>query len=131
MQNAGLPVAPLTAVAAAAAAVFVAGLLLVLVGRRGRRVDDHPLCRRCGFDLFAKPADSTACPECGADVTRRPRRAVRIGHRVRRGKLVLAGALLMVVSSAGLGTSGVRWARSVDWQAHKPADWLLRELDAA
>ena len=28
------------------------GLALLLIGWRGRRIDRHPLCAACGFDLF-------------------------------------------------------------------------------
>src|SRR5918993_5786284 len=72
----------------AAAAVAATGLLIFAL--RGRRVDDHPVCRKCGFDLVGKPADATRCSECGADLSRR--RAVRVGWReTRRGVAWLAG----------------------------------------
>jgi hypothetical protein len=29
---------------------------LIAVAWRGAAIDNHPLCRRCGFDLFGKPA---------------------------------------------------------------------------
>jgi hypothetical protein len=48
--------------------LFIAGAALLFVGLRGRRLDDHPLCRRCGFDVFGTPEPQTACPECGADL---------------------------------------------------------------
>ena len=59
--------------------LFPLGLALLLLGVRGRRIDDHPICRRCGFDLFGLPAGSERCSECGAEVRRR--RAIRIGRR--------------------------------------------------
>ena len=64
-----------------AAAVFLIGLALTLAGLRGRRTDDHPLCRRCGFDLTGNP-DAAVCGECGADLARPG--AIRVGHRARR-----------------------------------------------
>jgi hypothetical protein len=77
-------------------AALLAGLGIVLfaMGMRGRRVDDHPLCRHCGFDLTGKPAESTICAECGADLTQR--KAIRIGHRVRRQRLIAAGVLAIL-----------------------------------
>ena len=58
---------------------LVVGLALVILGRRGRRTDDHPLCRRCRFDLTGRPADAERrCPECGADLE--PPRATIVGH---------------------------------------------------
>jgi tRNA(Ile2) C34 agmatinyltransferase TiaS len=52
--------------------LIVVGISALVRGLRGRRIDDHPLCRRCGFDLTGKPETSTRCPECGSDL-RRPR----------------------------------------------------------
>src|SRR3954451_5269023 len=98
---------------AAPAAVGLASAAVLAYALRGRRVDDHPLCRTCGFDLFGKPVDSTRCPECGADLARR--RAVRIGRRVCRRR-VLAVALPAVLLAGGwLGVVGWGAARGVDW----------------
>ena len=73
--------------------VAVAGLCLTLLGLRGRRVDAHPLCRRCGFDLTGNP-DAAICNECGADLTRP--RAVEVGHRARRRLPLTLGLSLLV-----------------------------------
>src|SRR5688500_20118731 len=53
---------------------LLAGMLFVRLGLRGKRVDDHPLCRRCGLDLFGLPEGATKCSECGADLSVRGRR---------------------------------------------------------
>ena len=55
------------------------GLTLALIGWRGRRVDDHPVCRKCRFDLAGVYPANETCPECGRDLA--GRRAVRIGNR--------------------------------------------------
>jgi ribosomal protein L37E len=48
------------------------GVVIFWRGMRGRRVgDDHPFCRRCGFDLFGLPPGRDVCTECGADLKRR------------------------------------------------------------
>jgi hypothetical protein len=57
----------LTPLVAAPAAAFAAAALLVFA-LRGRRVDDHPLCRKCGFDLFGKPPDVPAPGDRWVDV---------------------------------------------------------------
>ena len=80
----------------------LAGPALLALGMRGKRIDDHPLCAACGFDLFGKPKASTACAECGADLSRD--RAIRIGHRSHNRPLVAMGALLLglgVLTSIG------------------------------
>src|SRR3954468_18349950 len=116
---------PPCAMWAVPAALLAASAAAVAYAVRGRRVDGHPHCRRCGFDLFGTPADSARCAECGADLKRR--RAVRTGRRQRRrGGLWAAGPVLLL-SLGWLG--GVAWAsaRGVAWQRHKPAGVLMRE----
>src|SRR5438477_1788271 len=100
--------------------IAAAGVWLIRRGWLGRRIDDHPLCRRCGFDLYAKPETSTRCAECGADLG--IARAIRIGHRRRRAVWIATGAALFLPLIVALGASlfGVH----VDWIKHEPA-WLL------
>jgi hypothetical protein len=43
--------------------LLVLGVLLIVRGLRGRAVDDHPICRRCGFDLTGRPEGVTICSE--------------------------------------------------------------------
>jgi hypothetical protein len=107
-------------------ALVILALALFPLGLRGRRVDDHPLCRRCGFDLFGAPAGSSACPECGADLSRP--RATRTGNRVRRAGL-RAGALgaLALALAAVSGTSWVSM-RGTDLTPYKPAWLVMREV---
>ena len=38
--------------------LLLLGLALTALGLRGRRVDDHRLCRRCRFDLNGRLADA-------------------------------------------------------------------------
>ena len=110
--------------------LILAGLVLLLgggwllrLGLRGRRVDDAPLCRACGFELTGLPAGSN-CPECGADVGRPE--AVTVGHRRRRPGAILLGLALLLVPLMVGGTL----VSGIDPTPYKPAWWLLRELDA-
>ena len=114
---------PDTFVAPAAVAVVSAGVLWA--GLRGRRVNDHPICRRCGFDLVGKPAGSTACSECGADL--RGPRAVRVGARKRRRGMIAVALLLLVPSLACVGFLGWADASGLDLGRHKPVWWLLND----
>lgn len=57
------PISPL--ILLLAAIWFLAALALLIRGWRGKRIDDHPLCRACGFDLSGN-SDAKSCPECGA-----------------------------------------------------------------
>jgi hypothetical protein len=97
-----------------------AGLALTLLGLIGRRVGEHPHCRRCGRNLFG--VESAACPECGRDVT--PPAATVIGHRQRRPRLAWLGGTLLVAPIAVLLAT-----TAIDWQSLKPAAWLIAELD--
>jgi hypothetical protein len=109
-------------------AMLVVSTLLVLIGLRGRRVNDHPLCRRCGFDLFGKPAESIVCSECGADLGHR--RAVRVGQRERRRWLLQVAGPMLAISVGWSGLLGWDAARRTDWNRHKPVWWLMRDVDA-
>lgn len=107
--------------------LFLAGISLVVRGWRGRVIDDHPICRKCGFDLFGKPPDSTRCAECGTDVTVAD--STRVGHReLRRGSLC-GGAALLLPSLLLLAVSMWISARGLSLDRHKPAWWLLNEVD--
>ena len=106
----------------------VLGLCLTFVGLRGRRVDEHPLCRRCGFDLTGNP-DAAVCNECGADLTRP--RATKIGHRARRRLPLTLGLSLLVPCLLIGGVVGYVVLRGIDVQAYKPAWLLARELRSA
>jgi hypothetical protein len=111
-----------------AATVGVA-LCILAYALRGRRTDDHPLCRKCGFDLFGLPATSARCPECGRDVT--VRRAVRVGHRRKRRLPLAMGLLLFSLAVTPIVVVKVARARGVDWNQYKPVSWLLRETNVA
>ncbi|MEM6854243.1 MAG: hypothetical protein AAF593_07525 [Planctomycetota bacterium] len=102
---------------------FVPGVCLLIVGRRGRRIDDHPVCRGCGFDLVGTvepiPDKYPKCPECGT------RREPRLGNRKRRGKLIVAGIVLMFLSVGVGGVWGYGRFDAAHVAQYKPM-WLLR-----
>src|SRR4051794_38688488 len=95
----------------------------VFTGLRGRRIDDHPLCRRCGFDLTGRPDTSTRCSECGADLIHK--NSVRVGHRRRRAILIASGIALLLPSLALLATVIFARAGTLNVIQYEPV-WLLR-----
>jgi hypothetical protein len=119
--------APIPLIDQVAAATVVVATVLLALALRGRRASDHPVCRRCGFDLFGKPETSTRCGECGADLNRR--RAIRRGRRQRRTRLAWLSLLLVAVAGAKLGLDGYHVSREHNWARYKPASWLAREIE--
>jgi len=105
------------------------GVFLLRRGLRGRRVDDHPICRRCGFDLFGRPEGSEVCAECGVDLARP--RAIQDGRRERRRGLMAVGAVFLAIALTMAGAAGYASYLAADMQSRKPAWWLARELDSA
>lgn len=125
--------------------IAVWGVSIIGAGRRGPRVDDHPLCRRCGFDLAGvlRPGMTRAqrrslrCPECGAALGRPG--TLMIGNRVRRPGMIRLGAVVVVI-----GVLGMAWpvatlmspellARTLPdsplaWRAREGDVFALREL---
>ena len=102
--------------------VALFGLSLLIWGVRGRRINDHPVCRACGFDLKGLYPDAPMCPECGRDV--RETRSVRSGVRTRRRWTIVAGAALLTIGVVGLGGAGYALGRSANLNPYKPT-WLL------
>jgi len=82
-----------------AAVLALLGAALVALGVRGRRVDDHPICRGCGFDCQGVyPRRSVWCPECGCCLTP-ANTGVRRGRRERRSLVMLSGAGLLAMAA--------------------------------
>jgi predicted RNA-binding Zn-ribbon protein involved in translation (DUF1610 family) len=106
--------------------LLTVGLVLLVRGLIGRRTDDHPYCRACGFDLTGRAADSTRCPECGRDVTQAS--AIRHGHRQRRGGLIAGGVAALLLGLVFVGPLVITSATSFDTQPYKPMWMLQREV---
>lgn len=115
----------LVGVAISSLLALLPGVALLLLARRGRRVGEHPHCRRCEYNLSGGP-EAKACPECGSDLALP--RAVVIGERRARPLHAAIGAGLLLLA-LGLGGS-VMYAQmqSFDWNTIKPAWLLIREM---
>lgn len=95
---------------------------------RGKQIDDHPLCRECGFDLTGRAQGSERCSECGAELQKPG--AVVVGHRERRWQwVVVLAVLLLLVATSGV-TLTVVVARRVDLTPWKPTSWLVSDLSS-
>jgi hypothetical protein len=113
------------AVQTALVGVAVWGVRMFARGRRGRTIDDHPVCARCAFDLTGLPLADGTCPECGTRLASRD--AVRIGNRRRRHGLMYGGLAIAVVAAVPPATSLVLTAAHVDPIRIEPPWLLLRE----
>jgi hypothetical protein len=105
--------------------IGLAGYIAWRIGRRGRAVDDHPVCRACRYDLSGL-AVPDRCPECGAD-TRKPRAIIR-GNRRPRLLPTICGIFLMTACLPATAWSANRWWSTFDWLAHKPLFLLRADL---
>lgn len=83
------------------AILVLVGSALLAAGLAGKRIDDHPICRRCRFDLVGLPESAEVCPECGSSLGRP--KAVRVGHRQRRRGLIALGAVATLIGMTIFG----------------------------
>lgn len=107
---------------AAMAALVVLGVGAIVLALRGRRIDDHPVCRRCRFDLVGMFPGSHVCPECGRTLSER---AVRTGNRRRRKGLLAIGVAVLALSLAGGAGLTVASVGGPALNPYKPL-WMLR-----
>jgi len=89
------------------ATALLLGTLLVWLGRRGKRLDGHPVCRKCRYDLSGSVGGGgalpEACPECGRSLAER--RAVANGNRRPRPIVLTSGFVLVALGVGLLGVS--------------------------
>jgi len=109
-----------------ALAIFVAlplaGVLLLILGLHGPRLDTLPRCARCLFETTGLAA-TAPCPECGADLSLS--KAITIGRRRKRPLAIGLGTLLLLVPIAIFATAA---AIGVNNPANNPSkpNWLLQ-----
>ncbi len=102
------------------------GVVLLAVGLRGRRINDHPICRGCGFDLVGLYPGAAKCPECGSALTG-SKKTVRTGARRRRKGLLIAAVPLLLIGLGGGGTLAWVNATSYNWYPVAP-EWVLEAV---
>lgn len=106
-------------------ATLLGGVLLAIFGFRGRRINDHPVCSWCAFDLDGVYPECVTCPECGAGLKRD--KAVRTGVRKRMPVLAAAGLLLVATSLVPFGVVSYAAITGSDINKYKPLGLLLWE----
>jgi hypothetical protein len=101
------------------------GVALIGIGWHGRRIDRHPLCAACGYDLIGRLPFTRRCAECGADISGL---AIRVGHRVFRPRPFYGGLALSLPALLVIASMTYVVMRGIDITPHKPAWWLVYEL---
>jgi hypothetical protein len=108
------------------------GAALVALGLRGKRLNDHPTCRDCGFDLSGAAPGTVTCPECGAGLKRA--KGIRVGQRRRRPVFIAVGALLVGLPLLMIATAGWALLTGAEIDQYKPLGlltWEARHTSAA
>jgi hypothetical protein len=110
------------------AVLFAGGVLLLLFGLYGRRINDHLYCRKCRYDLSGLGARPSRCPECGADLTRW--RAVRKCRRRRRPVSLVIGFAILLFLLAGPAVMILKSVEHFFDTTGKPVWWLRRDAES-
>ncbi len=108
---------------------LLAGLLFIILGFRGKRINDHPVCRWCKFDLDGVYPESITCPECGAGLKREG--TVLQGARQRVIPLASLGIFLCLTSVIPVGIVGYAALTGSDLNKFKPLSLLFWEAKHA
>jgi hypothetical protein len=120
--------------------MLAAGILIFILGWRGRPALSLPRCTACGYDLRGQdPQRSSRCPECGGDLA--SANAVSFGKFQKRPRMMLLGGAMALLPLLLLGVSLLQAAMGIQWSDYRsnrsviahvsetvdPSDWM--ELD--
>lgn len=111
---------------------IVFGALVLVWGLRGKRLNSHPVCRQCRFDLSGQPEGTITCPECGAGLKREG--SIRIGQRRKRPFAIGLGCLAIILPLLMIGTIVFALVSGQDLNTYKPIGlltWEARRAGAA
>lgn len=97
------------------------GLAFVVIGLRGVRIDQHPICKKCGFDLVGLDLAYATCPECGTNLTLDE---VRFGNKKRSPARTGVGAILLLPGVVGGALLVAKPAALLARLPNAPLIWL-------
>lgn len=101
-------------------AALVVGLWLCIGAVWTKRQGQTPYCKACGYNLSG--IEARRCPECGRALGSK---AIVIGERTVRRKLLVAGVVCTLTGLLSLAAIGIGAALRVDWYDHLPTVCLL------
>ncbi|QQE12951.1 hypothetical protein JD969_05690 [Planctomycetota bacterium] len=105
------------------------GFYWLAKGWRGKKVDDHPVCRKCRYDLIGVCSGELdalwgqACSECGKWLHNE--KDIRIGNRQRSKFKVVLGLISFVICLSIIGGAGYSITRNVGFKTFLPT-WYLK-----
>lgn len=105
---------------------MLAGLALLVFAIQGRRINDHPHCRRCRFDVVGLALPAT-CPECGHTLV--TPKDLRQGLRRRSLPLLATAMALVLISLSGASALMFGVFRGVNWYSKMPDQMLVAMAD--
>ncbi len=104
----------------------VLGATLIYFGFRGRKINDHPVCAQCRFDLEGVYPECVTCPECGSGLKRE--RSVITGARKRMPAVAASGLILLISSLLPVGVAAYTALTGGDLNKIKPLGLILWEV---
>ena len=94
-------------------------LFLAFRAFRGKKIDSHPHCRKCKYNLLGSPLPYTVCPECGSSLS--SSKSIKQGTYKRRPLALITYTLLAIASLSPVGYNLLQY----DYTTYKPL-WLLQ-----
>lgn len=104
--------------------LLISGIVLLVLGWRGKRTGSEPRCARCGYILLH--IESARCPECGAEIAVV---GTVTGKRKRRWWLASLGAAMLVLAVMLVYRPAADFIAGIYWYQYKPETWVFRDMD--
>ncbi|QDU35564.1 hypothetical protein KS4_36470 [Poriferisphaera corsica] len=98
-------------------------LTFLLLALRGKPIDQHPVCRKCRYDLTGLKPPLTTCPECGSSLTS-PSKSIRIGNRRKKPAPITIAASFLFLTTLFTGFLTFAHFKPINLNQYKPV-WLL------
>ena len=95
---------------------------LLLWRWRPRRITCPPSCRRCGYDVSQRPADSATCSECGADLAKPD--AITTTRLTRSRALTTLLALITLAAALEFTRRAIPFPWGDTYLTHAPTSWI-------